>query len=63
MGRGQVLGEKVANAVKATDLADQGKHRIIIPGYVSQISGEIEEGLPGWEVLVGPGEASISART
>jgi len=34
------------------------KHRIIIPGYVSQISGEIEEGLPGWEVLVGPGEAS-----
>ena len=55
---GKFSGEKVANAVKASGLQDQGKHRIIIPGYVSQISGEIEEGLPGWEVLVGPGEAS-----
>ena len=32
--------------------------RIIIPGYVAQISGELEEALPGWEVLVGPGEAA-----
>ncbi len=55
---GKFSGEKVANAVKASGLEDAGKHRIIIPGYVSQISGEIEEGLPGWEVLVGPGEAS-----
>lgn len=55
---GKFSGEKVANAVKASGLEDLGKHRIIIPGYVSQISGEIEEGLPGWEVLVGPGEAS-----
>ena len=31
---------------------------IVIPGYVAQISGELEEGLPGWEVLVGPPEAS-----
>jgi acetyl-CoA decarbonylase/synthase complex subunit gamma len=45
--------------VKASGLGDQpGKHRVIIPGYVAQISGEVEEGLPGWEVLVGPGEAS-----
>ena len=55
---GKFSGEKVANAVKASGLEESGKHRIIIPGYVSQISGEIEEGLPGWEVLVGPGEAS-----
>ncbi len=54
---GKFSGETVANAVKASGL-EEGKHRIIIPGYVSQISGEIEEGLPGWEVLVGPGEAS-----
>jgi acetyl-CoA decarbonylase/synthase, CODH/ACS complex subunit gamma len=32
--------------------------RMVIPGYVAQISGEIEEGLPGWQVLVGPEEAS-----
>jgi acetyl-CoA decarbonylase/synthase complex subunit gamma len=31
---------------------------IIIPGYVSQISGELEENLPGWKVLVGPQEAA-----
>jgi acetyl-CoA decarbonylase/synthase complex subunit gamma len=56
---GKFSGEKVAAAVKASGLADQpGKHRLVIPGYVSQISGEVEEGLPGWEVLVGPGEAS-----
>ena len=56
---GKFSGAKVAAAVKASGLKDQeGKHRIIIPGYVAQISGEVEEGLPGWEVLVGPGEAS-----
>jgi hypothetical protein len=27
-------------------------------GYVAQISGELEESLPGWQVLVGPQEAS-----
>jgi acetyl-CoA decarbonylase/synthase complex subunit gamma len=56
---GKFSGEKVAAAVKASGLESQlEKKRIIIPGYVSQISGEVEEGLPGWEVLVGPGEAS-----
>ncbi len=28
-----------------------------MPGYVAQISGELEEVLPGWKVLVGPQEA------
>jgi acetyl-CoA decarbonylase/synthase complex subunit gamma len=56
---GKFTGEKVAAAVKASGLQDKlEKRRIIIPGYVSQISGEIEEALPGWEVLVGPGECS-----
>jgi acetyl-CoA decarbonylase/synthase complex subunit gamma len=56
---GKFSGQKVAAAVKASGLADRpGKHRLVIPGYVAQISGEVEEGLPGWEVLVGPGEAS-----
>ncbi len=31
---------------------------IIIPGYVAQISGELEENLPGWKVLVGPQDAA-----
>jgi acetyl-CoA decarbonylase/synthase complex subunit gamma len=31
---------------------------LVIPGYVAQISGELEENLPGWKVLVGPQEAA-----
>ena len=31
---------------------------IVIPGYVAQISGELEESLPGWKVVVGPQEAA-----
>jgi acetyl-CoA decarbonylase/synthase complex subunit gamma len=55
---GKFTGAKVAAAIKASGLQEQIKCRkVIIPGYVSQISGEVEEGLPGWEVLVGPGEA------
>lgn len=30
---------------------------IILPGYVASISGELEDALPGWTVLVGPQEA------
>jgi len=56
---GKFSGEKVGAAVKASGIEGQlERKRIVIPGYVSQISGEVEEALPGWEVLVGPGEAS-----
>jgi acetyl-CoA decarbonylase/synthase complex subunit gamma len=56
---GKFSGEKVGAAVKASGIESQlEKKRIVIPGYVSQISGEVEEALPGWEVLVGPSEAS-----
>jgi acetyl-CoA decarbonylase/synthase complex subunit gamma len=34
------------------------RREIVIPGYASQISGELEESLPGWTVVVGPQEAS-----
>ena len=54
---GKFSGAKIAAAVKAAALEGQVRtRRIIIPGYVAQISGELEEALPGWEVLVGPGE-------
>jgi acetyl-CoA decarbonylase/synthase complex subunit gamma len=56
---GKFSGEKVGAAVKATGIESQlDRKRIVIPGYVSQISGEVEEALPGWEVLVGPAESS-----
>jgi acetyl-CoA decarbonylase/synthase complex subunit gamma len=34
-----------------------GHKKIVIPGLVSGLSGELEEALPGWQVLVGPREA------
>ena len=56
---GKFGGAHIAKAVKAYDLENLiDSRRIIIPGYVAQISGELEENLPGWEVLVGPQEAS-----
>ena len=56
---GKFSGAKIAAAVKASGLEGQVRTRqLIIPGYVAQISGELEEALPGWEVLVGPGEAA-----
>lgn len=34
------------------------RREIVIPGYVAQISGELEEKIPGWRVMIGPQEAS-----
>jgi acetyl-CoA decarbonylase/synthase, CODH/ACS complex subunit gamma len=56
---GKFNGAKIAAAVKASGIETQVKTRkLIIPGHVSQISGELEDALPGWQVVVGPAEAS-----
>jgi len=56
---GKFSGAVIAKAVKEYGLEAYVKTRqITIPGYVAQISGELEENLPGWKVLVGPQEAS-----
>lgn len=56
---GKFSGQKIANFVKVMNLPDKVKTReIIIPGYVASISGDLEEALPGWRVVVGPQEAS-----
>jgi len=48
----------IAKGVKNTGAADKIAHRrIIIPGQVAVLSGELEEELPGWEIKVGPREA------
>jgi acetyl-CoA decarbonylase/synthase complex subunit gamma len=52
-------GEKIGAFLKSKDVNKQfSSRKIIIPGYVASISGELEENMPGWEVLVGPQEAS-----
>jgi acetyl-CoA decarbonylase/synthase complex subunit gamma len=48
----------IAKGVKTTGVADKVSHRrLVIPGQVAVLSGELEEELPGWEILVGPREA------
>lgn len=48
----------IAKGVKGTGVADKINHRrLIIPGQVAVLSGELEEELPGWEIRVGPREA------
>ena len=55
---GKFDAEKVAKTVKGSGIADKVSHRyIVLPGYVATLSGEVEEELPGWKVLVGPREA------
>ncbi|MCL1812176.1 MAG: acetyl-CoA decarbonylase/synthase complex subunit gamma [Treponema sp.] len=56
---GKFSGAYIAKFIKEIDLENQVDTReIVIPGYVAQISGELEENLPGFKVLVGPGEAT-----
>ena len=55
---GKFDAESIAKAVKAFSVADRVNHRqIVLPGHVAVLSGELEEELPGWSVMVGPREA------
>jgi acetyl-CoA decarbonylase/synthase complex subunit gamma len=57
---GKFSGDAVASFVKKSGIADKIAHRkLIIPGYAASISGEMEEELPGWEVIIGPRDASL----
>ncbi len=55
---GKFDAERIAKAVKGFDVESKiSKKRIVIPGHVAVLSGELEEELPGWEIRVGPREA------
>jgi len=55
---GKFDAERIAKAIKGFDLASKvSKKRIVLPGHVAVLSGEVEEELPDWEVRVGPREA------
>jgi acetyl-CoA decarbonylase/synthase complex subunit gamma len=55
---GKFDAERIAKAVKTTDMEGTVSHRkLIIPGHVSVLLGELEEELPGWEIQVGPRDA------
>jgi acetyl-CoA decarbonylase/synthase complex subunit gamma len=56
---GKFSGTSVAAFCREIGLEERVDRReIVIPGYAAQISGELEESLPGWTVVVGPQEAS-----
>jgi acetyl-CoA decarbonylase/synthase complex subunit gamma len=55
---GKFDAERIAKAVKQFGVADKvERKRIVLPGHVAVLSGELEEELPGWEINVGPREA------
>ncbi len=57
---GKFAGDMVGSFVKKCGIADKVAHKkIIIPGYAAAISGEMEEELPDWEIIIGPRDASL----
>jgi acetyl-CoA decarbonylase/synthase complex subunit gamma len=57
---GKFSGDVVGMFVKKCGIADKVAHKkIVIPGYAAAISGEMEEELPDWEIMIGPRDASL----
>jgi len=55
---GKFDAEVIAKDVKRFDVADKvSTKNIVLPGHTAVLSGELEEELPDWNVLVGPREA------
>jgi acetyl-CoA decarbonylase/synthase complex subunit gamma len=55
---GKFDSERIAKAVKSVGVEGKVNHRkVIIPGHVAVLSGELESDLPGWTIMVGPREA------
>jgi len=56
---GKFSGDTVGPFIKKCGIENRVKHRrLIIPGKVARIKGELEEALPDWEIIVGPREAA-----
>ncbi len=56
---GKFGADTIAEFVKKCGIAEKVKHRkLVIPGYLAGIKGELEEELPDWEIVIGPREAS-----
>jgi acetyl-CoA decarbonylase/synthase complex subunit gamma len=56
---GKFAGDDVGMFVKKCGIMDKVKHQdLVIPGYAAAIAGDVEEELPGWNIIVGPREAA-----
>jgi acetyl-CoA decarbonylase/synthase, CODH/ACS complex subunit gamma len=55
---GKFDAERIAKTIKGFNVADKVRvKRLVIPGHVAVLSGELEAELPDWEIRVGPREA------
>ncbi len=55
---GKFDAERIAKSIKTFGVDQKvGHKKVMIPGQVAVLSGELEEELPGWEIMVGPREA------
>ncbi|MEI6450482.1 MAG: acetyl-CoA decarbonylase/synthase complex subunit gamma [Actinomycetes bacterium] len=55
---GKFDAEKIARTVKDSGIESRISHKkLVIPGHVAGLSGEVEEELPGWQIMVGPRDA------
>lgn len=55
---GKFDAERIAKSIKTFNVAEKVSHnRLVLPGHVAILSGELEEELPDWEIRVGPREA------
>ena len=57
---GKFVGDAIGVFVKKSGISEKVKHRrVVIPGAVAAVSGDLEEELgKGWEVKIGPREAA-----
>ena len=57
---GKFVGDAIGAFIKKSGITEKVKHRrVIIPGAVAAVSGDLEEELgAGWEVKIGPREAA-----
>lgn len=56
---GKFVGDIVGTSLKKSGIMDKVSHKkVVIPGYAAAISGDLEEELGDWDVLVGPRESA-----
>ena len=55
---GKFSGSSIANFIKESKIEEMTKNRdLIIPGKVAVLKGDIEDCLPGWNVVIAPEES------
>jgi acetyl-CoA decarbonylase/synthase complex subunit gamma len=55
---GKFDADKIVKTIKTTGIEGKISHKkVVLPGAVAVLSGEVEGEMPGWNIMVGPREA------